>query len=428
MKTKYVAIASALLISAAGFAQKEQLKGAEKALKSSNVGETKRFLDEAQPLMANATDEERGQYYFLSGRLHLQMAKNKVESGKNYMEALKAFDNALASEKKSGKSKNARQIEIEKLSVIAGIKDNAYADYRNKDFKGAAEKYNALYENDKTQLEYLYNASNASLLGKDYDASLRYLQQLQDANYSGAATYYKAYNILTKQTDYFEDAKSRDAAVKSGTHNNPEEEAIKSKAGEIARNIAFILIEQGKVDEAKLAITKAKAANPDDISIILSEANLYLKTNDLATYGSLIKEVLEKQPDNVELIFNLGVISYTNKDFANAEKYYRRVIEINPNYANAYFNLAALKIDEASAMLDTMNKLGTTAAENKKYDAMKKQRDALLNEIVTLLEKTVSLDKNNLDAKASLVSVYNALEMYPKAKALKAELEAQEGK
>jgi tetratricopeptide (TPR) repeat protein len=427
MNTKYVVLASALLMSLSGNAQKDQLKAAEKAFKSSNVAETQKQLELAEPLMANATDADRAQYYFLKGNLHLQLAKSQVDAGKNYLHALEAYASASDAEKKSGKSKNANMIEVNKLSATAGLKDSAYNDYKNKDYKNAAEKYFFLYQIDKTQQDYLFNASNSALLGKDYDTALKYLKELQDLNYTGAATYYNAYNILKKSVEYFDSQKTRDAAVKAGTHNDPQEEEIKSRAGEIAKNIAYILIEKGQLEDAKAAIAKAKAANPEDVGIILAEANMYLQTNDMATYEKLISEVLKKQPNNHELIFNLGVISYNNKDFGNAEKYYKRVMELKPDYANAYFNLAALKIDVASEMLDKMNKLGTSAADNKKYDAMKKERDGILTEVVGLLEKTISYDKKKMDAKTTLLSVYKALEMTDKAKALKAQIDAEGG-
>jgi hypothetical protein len=44
------------------------------------------------------------------------------------------------------------------------------------------------------------------------------------------------------------------------------------------------------------------------------------------------------------------------------------------------------------------------------------------------LEKTIALDDSNIDAKQALVTVYNALEMSAKAKALKENIKAQESK
>ncbi|MBC7557550.1 MAG: hypothetical protein H7195_11385, partial [Chryseobacterium sp.] len=52
-----------------------------------------------------------------------------------------------------------------------------------------------------------------------------------------------------------------------------------------------------------------------------------------------------------------------------------------------------------------------------------KQRDEVLQVVVKHLEKTVSLDDKNIEAKKVLVSVYSALEMTAKAKELKAKMQ-----
>ena len=143
----------------------------------------------------------------------------------------------------------------------------------------------------------------------------------------------------------------------------------------------------------------------------------------MATYATLIKQVLEKDPNNADLLYNLGVVSGQNKDYKNAEIYYLKAIQLKADYANAYYNLAAIRLDEGQEMLDQMNKLGMTAAENKKYDSLKDKRIIVLKDAATLLEKTVNLDKKNKDAKEVLLSVYKALEMKEKAKALQAELD-----
>lgn len=419
MKNKLILLVATLLISMSSFAQKDQIKAAEKSLKNNDAAGAKKVLLEAESLIGSAEDDLKAQYYFVKGNVLVELAKKNVEPGKNYLEASKSFKTLFDIEKKSGKAKYTKQAEIGQLSVINGLKADAYKDYSNKNYKEAASKYYELYNLNNSQADFLFNASNAALLSQDYDLALTYLEELKSINYSGERIDYIAVSKLSGKEEFFDSKKSRDEALKI-THEKPKDEKVPSKRGEIYKNIALILLQKGKVEEAKNAIAEARQANPDDISLILSEADLYLKANDMNTYGKLITEVLEKQPNNAELIFNLGVISYSNKDYKNAEKYYLKVIELNPKYANAYFNLAALKIDESQVLLEQMNKLGTSAAENKKYDALKKQRDALLTGVVGYLEKTISLDDKNNDAKLTLVSVYNALEMTDKAKSLKA--------
>lgn len=59
MKSKYVLLASALLISVATFAQKDQIKAAEKALKAGNAQEAITILQGAEAASASAPDAEK---------------------------------------------------------------------------------------------------------------------------------------------------------------------------------------------------------------------------------------------------------------------------------------------------------------------------------------------------------------------------------
>ena len=131
-------------------------------------------------------------------------------------------------------------------------------------------------------------------------------------------------------------------------------------------------------------------------------------------------EVLEKNPNDADLIFNLGVLSANAKNVADAEKYYKRVLEIDPKYINGYINLAALKLEDEKAIIDEMNKLGTSTKDMKRYDELKKKREALFKATIPYLEKAVELDPKNVEVSKTLLGVYSALEMTAEYKALKA--------
>ncbi len=425
MKCNYIVLASALLISAGSFAQKDQFKAAEKAIKSGNPNGAIASLNEAEPLLS--TEEDKAQFYYLKGNAHLDLAKKNVEPGKNYAAAAIACQALFEVEKKSGKSKFSKLAEINQLTIINGLKMDAFNDYKSKKFKEASSKFYMLYSLDPSQTDMLYNAANSAYAGEDDDNAMKYLNDLIAINYTGERTDYTAVNKLTREKEYFDSEKARSEALRNG-YEQPGEEKVISKKGEIYKLLAAILVKKGKLDEAKNAFSEARKNNPDDPYLALSEANLYHQANDMETYKKLITQILEKDPNNRDLIFNLGVISYSNKDYSNAEKFYTRVTEIDPKFANAFFYRAAMNIDKAGFMLEDMNKLGTSAADNKKYDAQKKQRDQLLVVIKNDLEKTIALDDNNLEAKVSLASVYNALEMLPEAKAMKEKIKAQEAK
>ena len=73
-----------------------------------------------------------------------------------------------------------------------------------------------------------------------------------------------------------------------------------------------------------------------------------------------------------------------------------------------------------------MNKLGTTPAENKKYEVLKKQRLEIFNSAIPYLEKAVQLDPKNYEAAKTLLNVYNALQITDKAAPLKAKVKEME--
>ena len=428
MKSKYVILASALLISVVAFAQKDQIKAAEKALKGGNAQEAVTILQGAEAASATAPESEKAQYFFVKGNAYLDLATKKVEEGKNLSLAAKAYQDLLAVEKASGKDKYTSQATSSILNIKFKLLNSAIADTKaDKDIDGAKKLYDA-YLLDKNDTINLYYAASTYVNAKDYATALKLYYDLKTLNYSGKGTSYLAMNKLTSQEDLFTAAKERDLAVKIGTHEKPKTEAIPSKRGEIYKNIALILVQDGKTEEAKKAIADARKANPEDNSLLLTEANLYLETKDYDTYKKLVAEALEKNPNDADLVFNLGVLSANAKNPVDAEKYYKRVMEINPKYINAYINLAALKLEDEKVIIDEMNKLGTSPKDMKRYEVLKTKRQDLFKSTIPYLQKAVELDATNIDVSKTLLNVYSALEMTAEAKDMKAKVKALEQK
>ncbi|HEY1193951.1 MULTISPECIES: tetratricopeptide repeat protein [Flavobacterium] len=422
MKSKYVILASALLISMASFAQKDQIKNAEKALKGGDAQGAVSILNDAENMVANAKDTEQAQFYFVKGNAYLELADKNIETSKNLSLSAESYKKLIEIEKTSGKQKFSTQAATSISSIKAKLINSAIADTQsNKNVEGAKKLYDA-YALDRNDTINLYYAASTAVNAQDFDLALPMYEELKKLNYSGKGTLYLALNKANNNEDNFANAKERDMAVKLGTHEKPKTEAIPSKRGEIYKNLALILVQKGRTEEAKKAIADARKANPEDTSLILTEANLYLETKDFDMYKKLVGEALEKDPNNADLVFNLGVISSGAKNNADAEKYYLKAIEINPNYTNAYLNLAALKLEAEKPIIDEMNKLGTSAKDMKRYDVLKGQRETVFKSVIPYLKKANELDPKNEDVSKTLLGVYSALEMTAEAKALKAKM------
>jgi tetratricopeptide (TPR) repeat protein len=422
MKSKYVILASALLISVATFAQKKELKAAEKAVKNGESKEALTILKEAESVMSNASDDQKAQYLFIKGNAYMDLVDKKMDIDANLALAATTYQELIAAEKASGTVKYSAQAATSITTIKNILINSAIADTKeNKNLEGAKKLYDA-YLLDKKDTINLYYAASTYVGAKEYDKALELYDDLKTLNYSGKGVNYLAKNKVSGDENAFPTAAERDKMVKLGTHENPTTEVIPSKRGEIYKNIALILVEKGRTEEAKKAIADARITNPDDSSLMLTQANLYLETKDFDTYKKIITEVLEKNPNDAGLIYNLGVISANAKNNVDAEKYYMRALELKPDYVNAYINLAVLKLENEKPIIEEMNKLGTSDKEMKRYDVLKKKREDLFRSTLPYLKKAAELDPDNTDVVKTLISVYSALEMTAEKKALQEKL------
>lgn len=419
MKSRYIISAFALMLSLAGFAQKDQLKALEKAMKNFEPTAVKNALTAAESVIGNATDAEKAQFHFLKGNALLELANKNIESGKNLIDAAKSYQDLIEVEKKIGKSKYSAQAEQSLISVKDKLVNSAVQDSNDKKFKESTVKLYEAYKLSPKDTVYLYYAASGAVNAKDYDLALNYYEKLKSLNYSGKGTAYYAKNVINDGEDLFNTKQERDNSVKLKLHTDPRDEKIPSKRGEIYRNYALILVEKGEKEKALQAIIEARKNNPEDASLALTEANLYLDAKDFTSYKKVIEEVLLKTPNDADLYFNLGVISSSTNP-VDAEKYYLKAIEINPKHNNAYLNLAILKLDADTKLVEEMNKLGTSAKDNKRYDELKLEREKVFMSALPYLEKVVEFDPNNKEAKQTLLNVYSSLDYADKYKALKA--------
>lgn len=427
MNAKQIIIAGTLLVSVATFAQKDELKAlkkiyAKEEIKGADLTEYKNLVTKVQPLATEEADKVYANFYKAmlpileinalektSTQLQIQSQLAKSINAKTIADLETGLNATLDYEKKANKKVYTDDINETITSFKPQLLNFAIALEDKKMYKESSEVLYSVYKLDKKDSEYLFYAANYALQGKDYDASLKYFNELKAINYTGEKTVYFAKNKANDQEEPFATKKERDDMVKIGSHAAPRDEKIPSKKADIYKGIASILIEQGKTDEAKAAIAEARKVNPNDSSLILAEADLYYKLNDVPSYQRLIKEALDKNPNDVNLVFNLGVTSANANQLEEAEKYYRRAIEIDPKYFNAYLNLSELLLRADGNFVKEMNKLGNSEKDNKRYEVLKAERAKNFNKVIPVLEKAVQIDPTNADAKASLESVRNAL-------------------
>ena len=440
MKIKQIVIAGALLVSVTSFAQKDELKALKKiynkeVIKGDDLAEFKSLADKVQPLAVEEGDKVYANFYKCMipvleynaidktmAPLQIQMALMKFVNPKSISDLASGLNAALEYEKKTGKKIQTDDINETITSFKPELINFAIKLGDDKNFKESASVLYSIYQLDKKDQQTLYYAANYATNGNDYAKALQYYQELKTLNYTGEGTLYYAKNKASGIEENYPSKNVRDNFVKLGTHISPRDEIIPSRKGEIVRNIALILVDQGKIEEAKVALQEARKENPEDAGLIVSEANIYLKLNDTENYKRLISEALVKSPNDEVLFFNLGVTSANANQFEDAEKYYRKAIELKPDFIDAYLNLADIVLKPDAKLVIDMNKIkGTSDSELKRYNVLKAERQKLFTKAMPLYEKAYELNPKDDLVKSNLKSVYNYLELTDKVKALKAE-------
>lgn len=422
MKKNYFTVLILLLFTGTIEAQKEKIKEAEKEMNSSNFQSAISILKSIEYQVYNSKDEERAQYYFIQGSSYLGLANKKTDEGQNLVLATKSYRETIKIESESGKRKYTGQI----LSSFKNIKEElikiAVNDFKEKRYiESANERYEA-YLTDPKDTVVLYNSAVAFVNGKDYTTALKHYETLKAINFSGIGTNYFATNRITKSEENFPTEYDRDLSIQAGTHEKPRTEKRISKRGEIYKNMALLYIQKGDREKAKKVIFDARIKNPEDISLALAEADLFLENKDYESYKKTIEPILKRSQNDVDLVFNLGVLSTKAKNINDAENFYLKAITLNPQYINAYINLSFLKLDEGETINEEMNKLGTSPGEMKKYDDLKAKRDTIYKKTIPYLQKAIEINPEDESVSKSLLSVYNALEMTAEYKELKAKL------
>ncbi|MFT0714626.1 tetratricopeptide repeat protein [Flagellimonas lutimaris] len=405
MRTR-ILIFLAIGISSMGFAQKDEMKAAEKALKDGDAAAAKAALVSAASTIDSAKEKDQAEYYTLLGNANYELAKKGDVSA--FQSAVDAYNKVIAVEEASGKA-NYTSVAQEKMSqMTADLVNSAVEDNNNKKFSEAAEKLYMSYKLSPRDTVYLYYAASSAVNGQDYEGALKYYNELKDVGYNGESVSYTAVNVESGETETMDKA-TRDLYVKAGTHKDPKEEVSPSKKPEIVKNIALINQQMGNNEKAVEAYADARAENPDDVNLVLGEANLYYAMGDKEKFKDLMGQASAMAPDNPDLLYNIGVINMEQGNLQDARDAYKKALAIDPGYINALLNLSTTYVNEGNGLIDEMNALGNSKADIAKYDELKEKKDSLFREGATVLEDALQSNPDNESILTQLKNIYGAL-------------------
>jgi tetratricopeptide (TPR) repeat protein len=427
---KKLAILMMLMICSNSFTQKKELRQINKLISESFFNEAQTSLEAISSLVEVSDDKIKAQYYF-----YLAKVSNELEK---FNDAITAYENLKSINDSAYSTIIKTEFDFLYDQIETSIINSAVEDNRNSNYSVASDKLIMAYRmNKKKNKDYLYYAAGSAVNSKEYDKALDYYVELKQNNYTGVIDEYYITNNETGEEEKVSETEF-DLLKNSKDYSNPRVGQTESRYPEIVKNIALIYVQQGKNDVAIEAIKEARSIQPDDTSLILNEADLYIRISNNSDdeserdlYRKKFKELMElaitKDPENGILYYNLGVISSEQGENDSALEYYKKAIEFKPDYVDAYLNLVAVILDGEQSIVDEMNNLGTSKKDNIRYDELKVERENLYKECIPFLEKLIEVSPTNIDALNTLKNIYGVLGENEKFKDISAKINEIQG-
>lgn len=403
------------VVTGSAFAQKKNVTGAAIELKKPkpDYEKAKQYLESAAQ---DPSTQDYPKTWYLMSKMYMQMQFND-----QYKDQL-TFKNAtdacfkLISLDPGYESAEINNILINSASLYY---NESVALYNNKDYKGAmasaqkvidihdlegGKRFASMKSFDTTATSAKQIAAFAAYFGKDQAAIPALEKLVNDPIYSQTS----AYSFL-----------------------------------------AEAYMSQNQNEKAIATIDKGRAAHPDDKQLRIDEINYYIKTGQQDVFVKKLEDAVAADPNNAELNFFLGQ-SYA--ELANpakgdkpanqkelmdkAEAAYQKAVSIDGDNITYLYNFAAYYFNQTVPLIDEMNSLGTTAADDKKYEELNKQVKALYTKAMPNFQKAYDILEPksaslNAEDKSTLINCIMALrEIHARnnnldeAKALKAKMDA----
>ncbi len=397
---KFLILAGLLLAIPAVKAQKQEIKKAERALKAGYLDDASAYLESAKRIFAAADSETRALYYVVEAEMKIankEMDLNQMESVSNSLKNANKYDPSSSLKIRI----TAVRTKLRDLSARA-----APLEFKKKNYSGAATLYDVAYQSTHDTIHF-YMAAKSHLLAKEYEEAFNAYNRLIKMGFTDSKVQYVATNIKAGKKEAFASANMRNTAVQIGTHSKPQIVRSRSKTTELLRAITATSIQLKRSSEAVAIIDRAVAKAPDD-KILLNQAfHLYSQLGDKDKLHKITNLLIKESPNDPNLYYNLGVSSTQSNDLDKAIEFYKKTLDLDSGYVNANLNLSIILMDREKAILEEMNNLETSIADNNRYEQLKMERQNVYIEALPHLESVLKLQPKNLDVVKTLLNIYS---------------------
>jgi len=183
-------------------------------------------------------------------------------------------------------------------------------------------------------------------------------------------------------------------------------------------------------------LKKGRTAYPNDINLLISETNYFLKVNNSTEALNNLNLAIAAKPGDANLYLVRGNI-YDNlanpkdnagkdldkpKDYDEklklAEADYKKAVELKPDYFDAMYNLGVLYNNHGVAIAKQSDKI----TDNAKYAAENQKATDEFTKALPILEKALTINPKDRGTMVALKQIYARMQMLDKVKEMNEKL------
>jgi len=361
---KGILILAIALFAGDAYAQKSDLTSAILSYRKQDYNAAKTYIDQADVKLKDGGTlkaKDFSKFLYHKGLVYYSLYETSKETG-----LLDTATSAYLEDTKNDSSTYFKKSKTELLRCAYSYGNAAYDKYDAKEFNEALALFekivsvNASFAIAKIDTSNIYNASLMAIQAKDSDKSVELLLRLLELDPTNG----EYHMSLVKEYGKMDDLDAQFNALLNGR---------------------------------KLA--------PENTSLIFEEVNYYLAQNDNDALLKSLEVAINAAPDNKILQFAKGMALGNLKKYEDAKLAYQSAIAIDADYFDAYNNLAGLFLDQTVALIEKMNSLGLSEADQKKYASIKNKRNRLYASAKPYLEEAVRIDGSAVEVLGVLKEV-----------------------
>jgi len=195
-----------------------------------------------------------------------------------------------------------------------------------------------------------------------------------------------------------------------------------SKNPDVYSDLSLIYLQKKDTVSAIKVITEGAGKYPENNKLSKREIELNLQAGNQAKVLEKMEKAIANDPKNKTLYYYAGLTYTQSKDLTKAEAMYRKALEIDPNYYEASLNLGYILLNPGITAFNAAQKLPTS--KQKEYDAMMVKAKASFNAAKPVIQRTIEIKPNSIDALTNLKQCYLGLQDMAGATATQKKIDA----